>query len=135
MQNLRDDSLYSNEPTQKQQERRQRTQERLAEKREQQRLAEEAAKQRDAVFKKYLKIVVIVLIVVLLLFGRLVLQISNLKEQKRQAEEKLGEANSKIEELQKTLENVTAPEYIEHMARSLLRMIYPEEVLYIIEDE
>ena len=65
----------------------------------------------------------------------LVLQIRDLSRAKNDALKQLSDLQQKIEELETTLENVSSPEYIESQARSQLHMIYPNEVLYIVEDE
>lgn len=129
------ESILSDKTTEEQKARREKTRERLEKKRENERKAAEAAARRSKALKKYVFIFFVVLIVMVVLFGKMLLQIKELNESKLKAQENLEALQQKIEELEATLENVSSPEYIESQARSQLHMIYPDEVLYIVEDE
>ena len=94
-----------------------------------------AAQRRGKIFRRLIVAVLIFFLFVVVVFGRLVVQISELKQAKEEAQKNLDDLQMQIEELEETLENVTSPEYIESQARSLLRMIYPNEIMYIIEEE
>ena len=71
----------------------------------------------------------------LVLFGRSVIQIVELKAARDEAQANLDKLQSQIEELEETLSIVTTPEYIENQARVQLRMIYPNETYVIMEDD
>ena len=127
--------MLADRTTEEQKLRREKRREALEKKRENERKAAEAAARRSKLLKKYAVVAAIVLLVMLALFGKLVVQIRDLNRAKNEAQEKLEVLQRQIEELEATLENVQSPEYIESQARSQLHMIYPNEVLYIIEDE
>ena len=128
------ESILADKTTEEQKLRREKRREELEKKRENQKKAAEAAARRSKALKKYVFISFVIFAVVLALFGKLVLQIRELNETKKEAQQKLDALQQKIEELEATLENVSSPEYIESQARSQLHMIYPNEVLYIVED-
>ncbi len=129
------DSILSADQSAIQRERREKRKELLEKKREAEVRAAAAAEKRSAVLKKGLLAAAILLVVMLLLFGRQVLQIRELTAAKQQAQENLDALQGKITELESTLERVTSPEYIESEARSQLRMVYPNEVLYVVQGE
>ena len=110
-------------------------QEKLREKREKEQREAELAAKRGKLLRKYVVIALVFFLVMLTLFGGLIIRIVDLKRAKDEAQANLDALQSQIEELQTTLDNVTSPEYIESQARSLLRMIYPNEVMYIVEDD
>ncbi len=128
------ESILADKTTEEQKLRREKRREELEKKRENQKKAAEAAARRSKALKKYVFISFVIFAVVLAIFGKLVLQIRELNETKKEAQQKLDALQQKIEELEATLENVSSPEYIESQARSQLHMIYPNEVLYIVED-
>ena len=129
------ESILSDKTTEEQRLRREKRKEELEKKRENQRKAAEAAARRNKALRKYLIITVAVFLVMVALFGKLIVQIRELSKSRAEAMEKLSELQQQIEVLEATLENVSSPEYIESQARSQLHMIYPNEVLYIVEDE
>jgi len=92
----------------------------------------ERAKKRNKIVGKTLIIVIVALLLLLALFGRLLVQVNRLTKERNEARAKAEELSRQIEELEETLNNVTTPEYIESQARSLLRMIYPNELMYIV---
>ncbi len=129
------ENMLADKTTEEQRLRREKRREELERKRENQRKAAEAAERRSKALKKYIFISLAVLLVMVALFSKLVLQIRDLSRAKNDALKQLSDLQQKIEELETTLENVSSPEYIESQARSQLHMIYPNEVLYIVEDE
>jgi cell division protein FtsB len=129
------ESILSDKTTDEQKARREKRREALEKKRENKIKAAEAAARRNKALKKYLLITVAVFLVMLALFGKLLLKIRDLSNSKSEALERLSELQQQVDELEATLENVSSPEYIESQARSQLHMIYPNEVLYIVEDE
>ena len=129
------ESMLADRTTEEQKLRREKRREALEKKREQEKKAAEASARRGRILKKYAVIAVVVFVVMAALFGKLVIQIRDLNRAKNEALEKLEVLQRQIEELEATLENVSSPEYIESQARSQLHMIYPNEVLYIVEDE
>ena len=104
-------------------------------KRENELKAAAASARRGKLFRRYVAIALVALLVILAFFGRLVLKINELRKTRDEAQKSLEELQLRIEELESTLENVTSPEYIESQARSQLRMIYPDEVLYVVEND
>ncbi len=127
--------MLSDDTTEEQRLRREKRREELEKKRENQKKAAEAAARRSKALKKYVLIALAVFLVVLALCGKLLIQIKELNDSRNEAMKKLSELQQQIEELEATLENVSSPEYIESQARSQLHMIYPNEVMYIVEDE
>ena len=63
------------------------------------------------------------------------MDIFQLQEQKRQADEELQGLEHKKLGLEQELEIVESDEYVEQQARSELRMIYDGEVLYVVKDQ
>lgn len=107
----------------------------LEEKREKERKKKEAAERNSKLLRKYIAIVLFCFLVMLVLFGRSVIQIVELKAARDEAQANLDKLQSQIEELEETLSIVTTPEYIENQARVQLRMIYPNETYVIMEDD
>ena len=62
------------------------------------------------------------------------MDIFQLQEQKRQADEELQGLEHRKLGLEQELEIVESDEYVEQQARSELRMIYDGEVLYVVRD-
>ena len=89
----------------------------------------------DKTAKKVIWIALVVFVLVAVLFGNLIYQIIQLSKQRDAALENLEQLNEKVDELQSTLDRVTSLDYIEQQARYQLRMIYPGEKLYVVEDE
>ncbi|MBR0416676.1 MAG: septum formation initiator family protein [Firmicutes bacterium] len=128
------ESILSDKTTEEQRLRREKRKEEIEKKRENERKAAEAAARRSKALKKYAAVALVFLVLMIALFGKLVVQIKELNAAKAEALDKLGELQQQIEELEATLETVSSPEYIESQARSQLHMIYPNEVLYVVED-
>jgi len=63
------------------------------------------------------------------------MDIFQLQEQKRQADEELQGLEHRKLGLEQELEIVESDEYVEQQARSELRMIYDGEVLYVVKDQ
>ena len=76
---------------------------------------------------------VAVLLIVAALLGSSLMRISDLKKEKDSAQAQLDALTRKIGEMEYELTRVTSDEYIEQQARMKLRMIKPDEVLYVIE--
>lgn len=129
------DSILSADQSAIQRERREKRKELLEKKRQEEIRAAAAAERRSAVLKKGLIAAVILVAVMALLFGRQVMQIRELTAEKAKAQENLDQLQNQISELESTLERVTSPEYIESEARSQLRMVYPNEVLYVVQED
>ena len=96
---------------------------------------ERIREQRGKTAKKVIWIALVVFVLVAVLFGNLIYQIIQLSKQRDAALENLEQLNEKVDELQSTLDRVTSLDYIEQQARYQLRMIYPGEKLYVVEDE
>lgn len=109
-------------------------QEKLRRKREKEEAASAAAKERGRRLRRMMVAVFIGCLVIIMLFGSLIVQIVGLQKAKAEAQANLDALQQQIDELETTLNYVTTPEYIEEQARSQLRMIYPNEVLYIVEE-
>jgi len=135
MSDILTEKIFEEEESQQQKERKAARKEELEKKRAKEAKARALAEKRGKLAKKYVLIGLGVLIVMLILFGRLILQIRTLAKEKAEKEAAINALNNQIEELESTLDRVTSPEYIEEEARSQLRMIYPDEVLYVVDDE
>lgn len=129
------DKIFEDEMSQHQKDRNAARKEALEKKREEVKKREESRAKRAVVAKKTIIIAAIGLVVMLALFGRLVWQISQLSKQRDEALKNLNDLNEKIEQLESTLDRVTSLDYIEEQARSQLRMIYPGEKLYIVDEQ
>lgn len=81
---------------------------------------------------KVLLVIAVVGAVLVLMFGRSVYQITQLQKEKDAQAAKLAELQYNIDRLNEELTRVTSDEYIEQQARKQLRMIYPGELLYIV---
>jgi len=127
------DRLFEDEESQHSRERRAARKEELEKKRAREEKAKALAKKRSALAKKYVLIALAVLLVILALFGRLLWQIKNLAQEKEALQDVIDGKNQQIEDLQSEYDRVTSLEYIEQEARSQLRMIYPDEVLYVVD--
>ncbi|MCQ2552979.1 MAG: septum formation initiator family protein [Clostridia bacterium] len=81
---------------------------------------------------KVLLVIAVVGAVLVFMFGRSVYQITQLQKEKDAQAAKLAELQYNIDRLNEELTRVTSDEYIEQQARKQLRMIYPGELLYIV---
>lgn len=81
---------------------------------------------------KVLLVIAVVGVVLVFMFGRSVYQITQLQKEKEAQAAKLAELQYNIDRLNEELTRVTSDEYIEQQARKQLRMIYPGELLYIV---
>lgn len=81
---------------------------------------------------KVLLVIAVVGVVLVFMFGRSVYQIAQLQKEKEAQAAKLAELQYNIDRLNEELTRVTSDEYIEQQARKQLRMIYPGELLYIV---
>jgi len=97
------------------------------------RQGEEKTSQWSKGLKKYITIFSVVLVLLLVIFGNLLVKLARLSESRQEAMDKLEQLQTKVEELEDTLELVTSPEYIEQQAREQLHMIKEGEVLYVVK--
>ena len=93
--------------------------------------AKVAAENRRTRGKVFLAMIVVGVVLVFM-FGRSVYQIAQLQKEKEAQAAKLAELQYNIDRLNEELTRVTSDEYIEQQARKQLRMIYPGELLYIV---
>ena len=49
--------------------------------------------------------------------------------------EEIGRLKNQIDGLEDLIEEISTPEHIEKMAREMLQMVKPDEIIYIIEDQ
>jgi cell division protein FtsB len=61
-------------------------------------------------------------------------QISDLRSQEAQAKDELAQKQDQLTRLEGELSVISDPEYVEEQARNRLRMVKPDETLYIFED-
>lgn len=128
-------NILESTPSLEQTERRRKRQELLEKQREENRRKAEAAERRGKKMRKIVLFSLLGFLVMLFIFGKLIVQIHELQQAKDAAMKNLETLQQQIEALEVELDNVTSPEYIESQARSQLRMIYPNEVMYIVDDE
>ena len=115
-----------------QQERKQKRQEELEIRQAKQRTPEEIA-----AAKRHVRVILFAIlgaIIALALVARSAVLVLNLEVEKKEAEKKLEQATKERDQLKEELDNVYSAEYVEQEARSELRMIYPGETIYILED-
>lgn len=83
-----------------------------------------------------IKAICVAAVMVAVLFAAFsTMDIFQLQEQKRQADEELQGLEHRKLGLEQELEIVESDEYVEQQARSELRMIYDGEVLYVVKDQ
>ena len=128
------DKVFDDDKSQHQKERQQKRDAIKQKKLEEEQRRNESRERLGKVAKKTLIFALIGLVILLALFGRLIWQIRELSKQREESLENLNKLNEKIEELEGTLDRVTSLDYIEEQARSQLRMIYPGEVLYVVDE-
>ena len=75
------------------------------------------------------------LLAVAFLAARTSFHVRELQLRKEEAEARLEELNKTKAQLTEELREVKSDEYVEQQARSELRMIFPGEVLYVLQDE
>lgn len=90
------------------------------------------AKKKD---KKNRLIYIIIIVAVFVLLSFTIWQVLFLKIEQNKAEKEYQAALDQKAKLEKELEDVNKPEYIEEQARKMLRMIKPGEILYIFPEE
>lgn len=103
---------------------------------EQERNAEKKAKRASRARKRRAVIGAFVLFALVLaaVVGNNVLELFRLINEKNAVEAELKELNRQEGALEKELEQVNTDEYIEQQARSELKMVKPEELLYVYDD-
>lgn len=75
-----------------------------------------------------------ILLVIIAVVGISVFNIISVRAQRDSVLDEQARGLAEKERLQKELQNVDSPEYVEQQARMLLRMIRPGEVLYILPE-
>lgn len=90
------------------------------------------------VFKRH-KLIILVFVVVFIYFSynyfRQEIKLQELSQEKYLKKIELQEKDSEVKKLRKDLKEVKSNENISRLAREKLKMVYPGEVLYIIEEE
>lgn len=86
------------------------------------------------------KIIILVLVMLFLLyFGVQVIQqnqhMKALEKERLEYEQEIEALNLKIIDLKDKIDNKNSDEYIEKMAREKLKMVKPDEIIYIIKEE
>lgn len=90
-------------------------------------------KKRKKIKKKYLFLSILV-IYLIGFFSYQAFQIYNLKTQEKMLKHQKAELQHQKGIYEKQLEQVNSPEYIEKMARQSLRMIMPNEILFVPQE-
>jgi cell division protein FtsB len=90
------------------------------------------------IFKRH-KLIILVFVVVFIYFSynyfRQEIKLQELSQEKYLKKVELQEKDAEVKELRQDLKEVKSNENISRLAREKLKMVYPGEVLYIIEDE
>jgi len=90
------------------------------------------------IFKRH-KLIILVFVVVFIYFSynyfRQEIKLQELSQEKYLKKVELQEKDAEVKALRKDLKEVKSNENISRLAREKLKMVYPGEVLYIIEDE
>lgn len=85
------------------------------------------------------KIVIILALVVLLYFSYILikqeLKYNELMDDKIYYANEIDRLKEVIEELNKKIDEISTPEYIEQIARERLKMVKPDEIIYIIDEQ
>tara|TARA_Y100001933_G_scaffold238311_1_gene261963 strand:- start:368 stop:697 length:330 start_codon:yes stop_codon:yes gene_type:complete len=68
-------------------------------------------------------------------FVRQEVKLRQLKAEQAACQEEILLLNVDVEELEDELENASSPETIERIAREKLKMVKPNEIIYIIQDD
>lgn len=100
-------------------------------------LARQKSPEEIAAAKKHRLIVlfgILAALAAIALVARSAVLVLDLEAEKKEAQAKLDAVTKNRDQLQEELESVYSAEYVEQEARSELRMIYPGEILYIIND-
>lgn len=88
--------------------------------------------------KKRPKVLIIFMSVFLLYFGYTMvtqqIKLLELNKEKKAYEEQIEKRKMEIDSLKKQLEEVQSPAYIEKIAREKLKMVRPDEIIFILED-
>jgi cell division protein FtsB len=90
------------------------------------------------IFKRH-KLIILVFVVVFIYFSynyfRQEIKLQELSQEKYLKKVELQEKDAEVKKLRQDLKEVKSNENISRLAREKLKMVYPGEVLYIIEDE
>jgi len=90
------------------------------------------------IFKRH-KLIILVFVVVFIYFSynyfRQEIKLQELSQEKYLKKVELQEKDAEVNKLRQDLKEVKSNENISRLAREKLKMVYPGEVLYIIEDE
>ncbi len=92
-------------------------------------------KKRKTKKNKFKLIIYILLAALLIYFATAAIKIVNLNAERNRAATENEELQQKKEALELQLENINSPDYIESQARSDLKLIKPNELLFIFPDE
>lgn len=88
--------------------------------------------------KKRPKVLIIFMSIFLLYFGYTMvtqqIKLLELSKEKKAYEEQIEKRKMEIDSLKKQLEEVQSPSYIEKIAREKLKMVRPDEIIFILED-
>lgn len=68
-------------------------------------------------------------------FVRQEVKLRQLKAEQAACQEKILLLNEDVKELEGELENASSPDTIERIAREKLKMVKPNEIIYIIQDD
>lgn len=101
------------------------------------RLAKQKSPEEIAAAKKHRLIIlggVLLLLTAIALVASSAVLVLDLEAEKKEAQERLDAVTKNRDQLQEELESVYSSEYVEQEARSELRMIYPGETLYILNN-
>jgi cell division protein FtsL len=88
--------------------------------------------------KKKRTVLLIVLAIVLVsgfYVARQEAKIISLKKQKKEITEQISDEKIKNQELQEEIDNSDSRSYIEYLARKYLKLIYPDEKIYVPKDK
>lgn len=92
-------------------------------------------KKRKTKKNKFKLIIYILLAALLIYFATAAIKIINLNAERNRAAAENEELQQKKEALELQLENVNSPDYIESQARSDLKLIKPNELLFVFTDD
>ena len=125
------EDILENAISTRQRERRERREAQIRRKEQQEKRSAEAAARARRRSRLFFAAVIVVVIAAVFV-GRTIIDLLRLQREKQEAEARLEELQIKIELLESELEKVTSDEYIEQQARTHLKMIRPDETLYIV---
>jgi cell division protein FtsB len=85
------------------------------------------------------KLIIIIFVVVFVYFSynyfKQEIKLQELSQENHEKKIEIQKIDNKIERFEKDLKNVKSNENISKIAREKLKMVYPNEILYIIEDK